>query len=96
MYPENPEGTKLIVGCMNMGFVSDTARTRSRNLFRPKCVPIPLGHSDGRSVSSCFLCLQVMETKNMLYIVSEYAENGEIFGKYYARCAMILIFVLFF
>ena len=24
---------------------------------------------------------QVMETKNMLYLVSEYAPNGEIFGK---------------
>ena len=26
--------------------------------------------------------LQVMETKNMLYLVSEYAPNGEIFGKF--------------
>lgn len=25
--------------------------------------------------------LQVMETKNMLYLVTEYAPNGEIFGK---------------
>lgn len=25
--------------------------------------------------------LQVMETKDMLYIVSEYASQGEIFGK---------------
>lgn len=25
--------------------------------------------------------LQVMETKNMLYIVTEYANNGEMFGK---------------
>ena len=25
---------------------------------------------------------QVMETKNMLYIVSEFAPNGEIFGLY--------------
>lgn len=26
--------------------------------------------------------LQVMETKNMIYIVSEYASQGEIFGKW--------------
>jgi hypothetical protein len=26
--------------------------------------------------------LQVMETKNMIYIVSEYASQGEIFGEY--------------
>lgn len=26
---------------------------------------------------------QVMETKNMLYLVSEYAPNGEIFGECY-------------
>lgn len=25
---------------------------------------------------------QVMETKNMIYIVSEYASQGEIFGEY--------------
>ena len=25
---------------------------------------------------------QVMETKNMLYLVTEYAKNGEIFGEY--------------
>jgi hypothetical protein len=38
----------------------------------------------------CCLCnflnnvclLQVMETKNMIYIVSEYASQGEIFGKW--------------
>lgn len=28
-----------------------------------------------------FIIPQVMETKNMLYLVSEYAPNGEIFGK---------------
>ena len=32
MYSENPEGTQVIVGSMNMEYVSDTAR-------------IPLGHS---------------------------------------------------
>lgn len=26
--------------------------------------------------------LQVMETKNMIYIVSEYASQGEIFGEF--------------
>lgn len=28
-----------------------------------------------------FLSLQVMETKDMLYIVTEFAKNGEMFGK---------------
>ena len=35
MYPENPEGTQVIVGSMNMEYISDTARNRTRNLFRP-------------------------------------------------------------
>ena len=36
MYPENPEGTQVIVGSMNMGYISDTARNRTHNLLRPK------------------------------------------------------------
>ena len=47
MYPENPEGTQVIVGSMNMGYISDTARNRTHNQFRFKREPIPLGHSDG-------------------------------------------------
>ena len=46
MYPENPEGTQVIVGSMNMGYISDTARNRTHNLFRPKREPLPLDHSD--------------------------------------------------
>ena len=46
IYPENPEGTQVIVGSMNMGYISDTARNRTDNLFRRKWEPIPLGHSD--------------------------------------------------
>ena len=34
MYPENPEGTQVIVGSMNMGYISDTARNQTHNLFR--------------------------------------------------------------
>ena len=49
MYPENPEGIKVIVGSINMGYISDTARNQTHNLFRPKREPIPLGHSDGFS-----------------------------------------------
>ena len=44
MYPDNPEGTQVIVGSMNMGYISDTARNRTHNVFRPKREPIPLGH----------------------------------------------------
>ena len=36
---------------MNMGYISDTARNRTHNLFRPKREPIPLGHSDGHLVT---------------------------------------------
>ena len=50
MYPENPEGTQVIVGSKNMGYISDTARNRTHNLFRPKREPIPLGHSDGLGI----------------------------------------------
>ena len=42
-----PKRTQVIVGSMNMGYISDTARNRTHNLFRPKREPIPLGHSDG-------------------------------------------------
>ena len=41
------QGTQVIVGSMIMGYISDTARTQTHNLFRPKRKPIPLGHSDG-------------------------------------------------
>ena len=43
MYPENPEKTQVIVGSMNMGYISDAARNQTHNLFRPKREPIPLG-----------------------------------------------------
>ena len=48
MYPVNPEGTQVIVGSMNMGYISDTVRNRTHNLFRLKRELIPLGHSDGQ------------------------------------------------
>ena len=47
MYPENPEGTQVIVGSVNMGYISNTARNRAHNLFCPKREPIPLGHGNG-------------------------------------------------
>ena len=50
MYPENSEGTQVIVGSLNMGYISDTARNRTHNLFRPKREPIPLRHSDRRTI----------------------------------------------
>ena len=51
MYPENLEGTQVIVGSIYMGYVSDTARIRTSNPFRLMCAPIPLDHSDGHSDS---------------------------------------------
>ena len=35
-----------------MIYLSNTARNRTHNLFRPKCAPIPLGHSDGLGFDS--------------------------------------------
>lgn len=35
----------------------------------------------------CFLSQQVMETKSMLYLVTEFAKNGEIFGKRRFSCS---------
>ena len=51
MYPENPEGTQVIVGSMYMGYISDTARNQTHNLFRPNREPIQLGHSDRLKVN---------------------------------------------
>ena len=47
-----------------MGYISDTARNRTHNLFRPKREPIPLGHSDvvcigiytGKSINNLEMC----------------------------------------
>ena len=52
MHQENLEETQVIVGSMNMGYdiyPALSARNRTHNLFCPKCGPIPLGHSDGKS-----------------------------------------------
>ena len=80
MYQENPEGTQVIVGSMNMGYISDTARNRTHNLFRPQREPIPLGHSDGLMhvsitdhfclnylvASNAYLCCNIsMESENI-------------------------------
>ena len=48
--PREPrrDPSNVIVGSMNMGYISDTARNRTHNLFRLKREPIQLGHSDGQ------------------------------------------------
>ena len=46
--PREPRRTQVIPGSMNMGYISDTAKNRTHNLFRTKCKPIPLGRSDGQ------------------------------------------------
>ena len=79
MYPVNPEGTQVIVGSMNMGYISDTARNRTHNLFRLKREPIPLYHSDGHNP-----ILQAhwttLHTTHELWSMNNYAQlelNGE-------------------
>lgn len=51
----------------------------------PVCIHLSPFFPPYPSVAPCSFILsffQVMETKNMLYLVTEYAKNGEIFGKY--------------
>ena len=66
MYPENPEGTQVIVGSMNMGYISDTARNRTHNLFRLKWELIPLGHSDG--LHNSFKMVPIQSTINIIML----------------------------
>lgn len=40
--------------------------------------------------------LQVMETKDMLYMVTEYAQNGEMFGKFNILFILEFLVALFF
>ena len=58
MYAENPEGILIIVGSMNMGYISDIAKKRTYNLFCPKWEPIPLGRSDEKFNFHIILFLQ--------------------------------------
>ena len=67
MYPENPEGTQVIVGSMNMGYISDTARNRTHNVFRPKQEPIPLGHSVIFSLNALFG--EVKQERHPSYVI---------------------------
>ena len=53
--PKEPGRNPSIVGSMNMGYISDTAGNRTHNLFRPKCEPIPLRHSDGQRLPTGLL-----------------------------------------
>ena len=57
MYSESPEGAQVIIGSLNrlnIGYDIATSntirRTWTRNLFRPRHAPIPLGHSDVSSL----------------------------------------------
>ena len=74
MYPENPEGTQVIVGSMNMGYISDTARNRTHNLFRLKREPIPLYHSDGFDNSSSTRVVKKRNARNefSLYVITNF------------------------
>ena len=44
--PREPRKDPSNRGSMSMGYISDTARNRTHNLFRPKQESIPLSHSD--------------------------------------------------
>ena len=69
MYPESPEETQVIVGSMNTGYISDTARNRTHNLFRPKRERIPLGHNyspDGRRSRRVYRIRVIEERSDIL------------------------------
>ena len=72
MYPENPEGTQVIVGSMNMGYISDTARNRTHNLFRPKRESIPLGHNDLLALLAKICCYKHFITVHQWTTKSEW------------------------
>ena len=71
MYPVNPEGTQVIVGSMNMGYISDTARNRTHNLFRPKREPIPLCHCDPLTSSGL---IKPEEGQDLIYFFLNWLE----------------------
>ena len=71
MFSENPEGTQAIVGSKNMGYISDTARNRTHNLFCPKRESIPLGHSDGQLILVGWCEEGHPATKNLLQLSQE-------------------------
>ena len=79
MYPENPEGTRVIVGSMNMGYVSDTARTLTCNLFHPQCMPIPIGHSDGFRI--CDSVVEELQLSKSLFTGLNPCHHAKILSK---------------
>ena len=44
----------------------------------------PVSHKN-KSLIVFFFSRKVMETKSMLYLVTEYASNGEMFSKFYCQ-----------
>ena len=79
MYPENPEGTQVIVGSMNMGYISDTVRNRTHNLIRHKRKPMPLGHSDGLENDSVKSMVTVSDS--WINAVQSFLNQIQILGK---------------
>lgn len=43
----------------------------------------------------CFIFLQVMETEKMIYLVTEYASGGEIFGTYLLSLFITVVFIAY-
>ena len=71
MYPENPEETRVILGCVNMGY--DIYPTLpgfgTHNLFRHKRASIPLDHSR-------LLLIIGLKSTNTWFGYSEVCGNG--------------------
>ena len=81
MYPENQEGTQVIVGSINMEYISDTAKNRTHNLFRPKREPTPLGHNDELHN----FCV-IVQTNMGLSIAKNYQLSFYLFIYSYVNC----------
>ena len=92
LYPENPEWTQVIVGSMNMGYISDTARNRTHNLFHPKQELIPLGHSDGCVVHFFILRFVQFNVPYTLHIsTASYTCSSTVFWSLMTCCAMLAV-----
>ena len=71
MCPENPEGTQVIVGSMNMGYdiYPTLPGIRTHCLFHPKCLPISLGHSDSHIQVHFVVFIVIFATHDIFWML---------------------------
>ena len=88
IYPENPEGTQVIVGSMNMGYGLYIRHCQESN-SQPVPSKIPLGHSDGRFASFSHLYSKHNHAPSSKYVAELSQHTGisvhtrSVLGKYW-------------